>query len=101
MSILADTPARVEGGTVQATQGRRNPELMQNMTTSEMYSEQEAADLLGITLLRLHDLLDEHIFNDGTLRPANLTFTNSELLLLGFWQRTEPNPKVVRMPRRN
>jgi hypothetical protein len=75
---------------------------MQNMNeTCEMYSEQEVADLLDITISRLHDLLDQHIFNEGTPRPENLTFTNSELVLLGFWQRTQPNPKVVRMPRRH
>ncbi len=74
---------------------------MHNMDrTFETYSEEEVADLLGISILRLHELLDEHIFNDGTHRPENLTFTNSDVVLLGFWQRTEPNPKVVRMPRR-
>jgi len=66
-----------------------------------MYSEQEAADFLGISITRLHEMLDRHIFNDGTLRPSQLTFTNAEVLLLGFWQRTEHNPKVLRMPRRS
>jgi hypothetical protein len=74
---------------------------MQNMKNYEMYSEADAADALGISLARLHELLDQHVFNDGVARPAGLTFTNAELLLLGFWQRTEPNPKVLRMPRRN
>ncbi len=75
---------------------------MQNTKPNlEMYTEREVADLLGISVSRLYDLLDEHIFNDGTSRPADLTFTNQELLLLGFWQRSQPNPKIVRMPRRN
>jgi prophage maintenance system killer protein len=74
---------------------------MQNTDqTITMYSEQEAADLLEISLFRLYNLLDEHVFNDGTARPADLTFTSSELVLLGFWHRLEPNPKVLRMPRR-
>jgi len=76
--------------------------MMQNMNkTCAMYSEQEVAELLGISISRLYDVLDRHIFNDGSSRPADLTFTNSELVLLRFWLRSEPNPKVVRMPRRN
>jgi hypothetical protein len=66
----------------------------------EMYTEQEAADILDISVSRLHALLDENIFNDGSPRPADLSFTSQEILLLGFWQRSRPNPKVVRMPRR-
>lgn len=65
-----------------------------------LYDEAEVADLLSISIEHLHQLLDEHIFNDGTPRPENLTFTNSELILLGFWQKGEDNPKVLRMPRR-
>ncbi|MFB3917061.1 MAG: hypothetical protein ACE14M_10045 [Terriglobales bacterium] len=67
---------------------------------NEFYSEAEAAEALGISVPRLYMLLDEHIFNDGNPRPEGLTFTSSELLLLGFWHRSTPNPKVVRMPRR-
>ncbi len=75
---------------------------MQNTKENyELYTEQEAADILGISVSRLHDLLDQHIFNDGGPRPPDLSFTSQELLLLGFWQRSHPNPKVVRMPRRN
>jgi hypothetical protein len=73
---------------------------MQNMKTYDLYSEQDAADALGISLVRLHELLDQHIFNDGKPRPAGLNFTNAELLLLSYWQRTELNTKVLRMPRR-
>ena len=74
------------------------------MTTSrrakQLYNETEAAKALGISLMRLHWLLDEHVFNDGTLRPPEVTFEASDLLLIGFWHRSTPNPKVVRMPRR-
>jgi hypothetical protein len=101
MSILADTPSRVEGVQLRAIQRRLGHELMQNMRSYEMYTEQDAADALGISLSRLHELLDQHIFNDGAPRPAGLTFTTSELLLLSYWQRTELNSKVLRMPRRN
>lgn len=66
----------------------------------DFYTETEAAEVLGVSVPRLHMLLDEHVFNDGAGRPNGLTFTGSDLVLLGFWQRSTPNPKVVRMPRR-
>lgn len=67
----------------------------------EFYTEAEVADLLGVSIPRLHLLLDEHIFNDGGPRPADITFNSSDVTLLSFWHRSTPNPKVVRMPRRN
>jgi len=67
----------------------------------ESYTEAEAANTLGISVSRLHLLLDENVFNDGSLRPENLVFRPSDVVLLGFWHRTSPNPRVVRMPRRN
>jgi hypothetical protein len=70
-------------------------------TLKEFFTESEAAEALGISVPRLYMLLDAHIFNDGSARPSELTFTSADLTLLGFWQRTTPNPKVVRMPRRN
>ena len=66
----------------------------------ELYTEEEAAAALEIPLARLHALLDANIFNEGTPRPANLTFRQADLVVLGFWNRSTPNPKVVRMPRR-
>jgi len=66
----------------------------------EFYSEVEASQALGISLTRLNQLLDENLFNDGLPRPTNVTFRYSDLVILGFWDRTTPNPKVVRMPRR-
>jgi len=65
-----------------------------------MYTEQQVADRLEISISRLHELLDKHIFNEGTRRPANLTFTNSEVVLLAFWQRSQPKGAVLRMPKR-
>lgn len=73
---------------------------MQSTKNKEFYSEVEAAQSLGISLTRLHQLLDENLFNDGLSRPENVTFRYSDLVILGFWDRTTPNPKVVRMPRR-
>ncbi len=70
-------------------------------SADDLYSETEAAGLLGISVPRLYELLDQHIFNDGIPRPAELTFTNAELVLLGFWDRSEPNAKVLRMPKRH
>lgn len=69
--------------------------------SKEFYSESEAAGYLNISITRLHSLLDEHIFNDGSPRPDHITFCESDLILLGFWMKSQENPKVVRMPRRN
>jgi len=65
----------------------------------EFFSEIEAARALNISITRLHMLLDENVFNDGSERPQELTFRATDLVLIGFWHRTSPNPKVVRMPR--
>lgn len=81
-------------GMVRAMIGPRNLQ-------KESYTEVEAASSLGISVARLHMLLDDNIFNDGTPRPADLNFRPSDLVLLGFWHRTSPNPKLVRMPRPN
>jgi len=66
----------------------------------EFYSEVEAAQALGISLSRLQQLLDDNLFNDGLPRPDSVTLRYSDLVILGFWDRTTPHPKVVRMPRR-
>jgi hypothetical protein len=66
----------------------------------DFFTEQEAADLLGITLERVHFLLDENIFNDGSKRPKHLELHRSDIVLLQFWDRSTENLKVVRMPRR-
>lgn len=66
----------------------------------DSYSEAEAAVFLGISVSRLHMLLDEHVFNDGIPRPPDLVLQSSDLVLLRFWHRSTPNPKVLRMPKR-
>jgi len=66
----------------------------------ESYTEFEAAGYLNITVNDLHALLDQHIFNDGNPRPENLSFCESDLVLLGFWSEDRQHPKVIRMPRR-
>jgi hypothetical protein len=63
-------------------------------------TEQEAAQWLGISVEELHRLLDEHIFNNGTARPAEVHFTQSDLLLLSYWCDKPRNNKVLSMPRR-
>jgi hypothetical protein len=68
---------------------------------SDCYSETEAANLLGISVSRLHMLLDENIFNDGSKRPPDLYLRASDLVLLEFWNRSTENPNVLRMPRRD
>jgi hypothetical protein len=73
---------------------------MQLTKNKEFYTEVEAAQALGITLTRLHQLLDQNLFNDGLSRPENVTFRYSDLVILGFWEKSTPNPKIVRMPRR-
>jgi hypothetical protein len=67
----------------------------------ESYTELEAADYLKITVEELHAVLDRHIFNDGCPRPNEITFCESDLVLLGFWARPIENPKVISMPRRS
>lgn len=69
-------------------------------TKKEQYTEAEAAEALNISLLRLRQLLDEHVFNDGKERPEQVMFRLSDIILLEFWDRSTPNPKIVRMPRR-
>jgi len=66
----------------------------------DSYSEHEAADLLGISVSRLRMLLDDNVFNDGSLRPADLRLRPSDLIVLDFWNRSTENPNVIRMPRR-
>jgi hypothetical protein len=75
--------------------------MIQQRYEKEFYSEAEAARALEITLDRLHMLLDQHVFNDGSRRPSEITLRSAELVLLAFWNRTMANPKVIRMPRRN
>jgi len=76
---------------------------LSRVTKDRLYDEKEAAAALGITVARLHEILDQHIFTSGNPRPEALQFTSSDLLLLGYWSnspRTVPN-EVITMPKRN
>lgn len=74
--------------------------MQTTLSAKDLMSEQEAADSLGISLETLYSILDEHVFNQGMLRPANLRFTTSDVLMLSCWVEGRPQRKVVRMPRR-
>lgn len=65
------------------------------------YTEAEAANILGISVERLHKILDENVFNDGSTRPHGLMLRSSDLLLLEYWNRsTEHTTKILPMPLR-
>jgi hypothetical protein len=66
----------------------------------EFYSEAEAAEVLGMSMDRLHLLLNENVFNDGSPKPQQLSFRTTDLILIEFWDRTLADNKVVRMPKR-
>ncbi len=70
----------------------------------ESYSEAEAAAMLNITVARLHQLLDQHIFTRGNRRPESIEFTSSDLLLLSFWSKNGKSipsaRRVLQMPKR-
>lgn len=66
----------------------------------ESYSEQEAAEALGITVTRVQLLLDEYVFQDGLGRPAEIRLLPTDLILLSIWDKEAPT-NIVRMPRRN
>jgi len=62
--------------------------------TKDYYSETEAARALGITIARLHQLLDRYVFNVGTSRPPNIEFASSDLLLLSYWNKESSSPET-------
>jgi hypothetical protein len=55
----------------------------------QVYSEQEAANSLGISIHTLHSILDRHVFNDGATRPSPMELMLSEVLLIAFWVEQE------------
>jgi hypothetical protein len=73
---------------------------MRSLSAVTEFTEQQAADSLGISLDELHRLLDEHIFNNGTTRPIGLSFTQSDLLLLSYWCGNKSPATVLQMPRK-
>ena len=73
-------------------------------SSKELYSEAEAAAALGITITRLHELLDQYIFTNGNSRPAAIQFAASDLLLLNYWSHDSKRPvsaEVITMPKRS
>lgn len=73
---------------------------MRILNAAQEFTEQQAAESLGISVDALHRLLDRHIFNNGTPRPEDLIFTQSDLLLLSYWNDGSGEQKVVTMPLR-
>ena len=69
-------------------------------TTEPLFTESEAARHLGVSIERLHVLLDRYIFNNGEPRPAQCSFRSTDLVLLSFWLRNGDSGNVVMMPRR-
>jgi hypothetical protein len=72
-----------------------------DMVNQRFYTEAEAAAVLGISLERLHRVLDQHIFNDGTARPPDLELLATDLVLLRVWIQRTPELKVVPMSPRS
>ncbi len=73
--------------------------MSQTLQQQELYTEVEVAEMLNITVSRIHFLLDRHVFSDGS-RPAHLIFRPSDILLLEIWTRSTKSPEVLKMPRR-
>ncbi len=73
-------------------------------SSKELYTEAEAAAALGISISRLHELLDQYIFTKGNPRPDEIQFTASDLLLLSYWSHDSKRTvthEVITMPKRN
>ena len=66
--------------------------------SKDCFSEADAAKTLGITIARLHQILDQFVFNEGTRRPANIEFAASDLLLLAYWSRESRNSSEPKPP---
>jgi hypothetical protein len=71
-------------------------------SNKELYNEAEAAAALDISVNRLHELLDQYIFNNGNRRPQGIQFTASDLLLLSYWSKGSKRPahELITMPKR-
>jgi hypothetical protein len=69
-------------------------------TAKDCYTEAEAAAELNISVERLNHLLDRKLFNDGSGRPATLSFQSTDLILLRFWLEQD-QPKLIQMPSRS
>lgn len=70
-----------------------------NRLNKSQYTETEAAAALGVTVARLHQVLDQNIFTNGTPRPSAIQFTSEDLLLLEYWCGTpKVKNEVITMP---
>ena len=56
-------------------------------TDDALVNEAEACRRLGINVEELHDILDDHVFNNGERRPAECLFRNSDLVLISYYLR--------------
>ena len=63
------------------------------------FTEREVAEQLGISVDRLHQLLDLNVFNDGGEKPERITFRPQDLVMLGIWEKITPQ-NVVNIRRR-
>ncbi len=63
------------------------------------FTEGEVAQHLGISVERLHHLLDLNVFNDGGEKPDRITFRPQDLAMLGIREKITPQ-NVVPMRRR-
>ena len=67
----------------------------------QVYSEQDAANSLGISINMLYAILDKHVFNDGVPRPVTMELTLADVLLVAYWMEVEQiDLKVVSIGRR-
>lgn len=64
----------------------------------EFYNDEEVARELAISRERLYQLLDEHVFQRGELRPAPIHFRVQDIVMIGEWMRQDAERKVLRMP---
>jgi hypothetical protein len=72
-------------------------------SNKDLYNETEAAAALGVSVRRLHELLDQYIFTNGNQRPQAIHFTSGDLLLLSYWSNDNKRPaarEVLTMPKR-
>ncbi|MGA2370220.1 MAG: hypothetical protein ACLP3R_05400 [Candidatus Korobacteraceae bacterium] len=74
-----------------------------NRSANELYSEVETAAAVGISIARLHALLDKYVFTGQHRRPEPIEFTSSDLLLLSYWNTCSSpatGDNVIAMPQR-
>jgi len=63
------------------------------------FTEEEVAQQLGISVERLHALLDLNVFNDGSEKPEKINFRPQDLVMIGIWHKVTPE-NLLAMRRR-